>query len=310
MKRPLYNAVHSLVHNPRHFISALCFRFSFMFPDKAYLKLMHRLELRKRLDLDNPVTYNDKLQWIKLYCRRPEFTMMVDKVAVKPFVAEKIGSEYVVPMLGVWNSVDEIEWNKLPQQFVLKTNHDSGNFGVVICRDKATFDRKKAERRLRASLRRNTFLLGREWPYKNIPKKVFAEQYIEDKSRAELQDYKFYCFDGEVKVVFIASGRQSLKEVCIDYYDADGNHIDGLRQSHPNAPVPPALPHYFDLMKKLAEKLSQGIPHVRVDFYEADDRVYFSELTFFPYGGWASFHPDEYDYELGSYIELPEQKVV
>ena len=110
--------------------------------------------------------------------------------------------------------------------------------------------------------------------------------------------------------MFIASGRQSLKEVCIDYYDADGNHIDGLRQSHPNAPVPPALPHYFDLMKKLAEKLSQGIPHVRVDFYEADDRVYFSELTFFPYGGWASFHPDEYDYELGSYIELPEQKVV
>ena len=135
MKRPLYNAVHSLIHNPRHFISALCFRFSFLFPDKAYLKLMHRLELRKRLDLDNPVTYNDKLQWIKLYCRRPEFTMMVDKVAVKPFVAEKIGSEYVVPMLGVWNSVDEIDWDALPRQFVLKTNHDSGNFGVVICRD-------------------------------------------------------------------------------------------------------------------------------------------------------------------------------
>lgn len=310
MKRPLYNAVHSLFHNPRHLLSALCIRCSFLFPDKAYLKLMHRLELRRRLDLDNPVTYNDKLQWIKLYCHRPEFTMMADKVTVKPYVAERIGAEYVAPLLGVWDRVEDIDWDSLPQQFVLKTNHDGGNFGVVICKDKSTFDRAKAEKRLKASLRRNTYLLGREWPYKNIPRKVFAEKYIEDRGRGELLDYKFYCFDGEVKIVFIASGRQSLKEVCIDYYDAEGNHIDNLRQSHPNAPVPPAKPQHFDLMKALAEKLSAGIPHVRVDFYEAEGKVYFSELTFFPYGGWTAFHPEKYDYELGGWIKLPEQTIV
>lgn len=310
MKRPLYNAIHSLFFNPRQFVTALCIRCSALFSDEAYLKLIHRLELRKKLDLENPITYNDKLQWLKLYCHRPEFTMMADKVAVKEFVAERIGREYVAPLLGVWNSVKEIDWEALPRQFVLKTNHDGGNFGVVICRDKASFNRAKAEKRLRASLHRNTYLLGREWPYKNIPRRVFAEEYIEDKGHLELMDYKFYCFDGKVKIVFIASGRQTLKEVCIDYYDTDGNHIKGLRQSHPNAPVPPAKPLHFELMKELAEKLSVGIPHVRVDFYEANGKVYFSELTFFPYGGWAAFYPEEYDDILGGYITLPSEKVV
>ena len=293
MKRPLYNAVRSLFRKPRHFLSALCFRLSFLFPDKVYLKLIHRLELGRKLDLKNPKTYNDKLQWLKLYCHRPEFTMMADKVAVKP------------PLIGVWDRVEDIEWDRLPQKFVLKTNHDGGNFGVVICKDKDTIDRAKAEKRLKASLRRNTYLLGREWPYKNIPRKVFAEEYIEDPGREELLDYKFYCFDGKVRIVFIASGRQSGKEVCIDYYDTDGNHIDGLRQSHPNAPVPPAKPVHFGLMKELAENLSEGIPHVRVDFYEAGGKVYFSELTFFPYGGWTAFHPAEYDTILGDYLKLP-----
>ena len=305
MKRPLYNAFHSLFNNPRHLVSAVCIRCSALFPDETYLRLMHRLELRRKLDLKDPKRYNDKLQWLKLHCHRPEFTMMADKVAVKPFVAEKIGAEYVAPLLGVWDRVEDIDWDSLPQKFVLKTNHDGGNFGVVICKDKDTFDRAKAAKRLKASMRRNTYLLGREWPYKNIQRKVFAEEFIEDKGRGELLDYKFYCFDGEVKIVFIASGRQSLKEVCIDYYDADCNHIDGLRQSHPNAPVPPAKPDHFDLMKELAEKLSAGILHVRVDFYEANGKVYFSELTFFPYGGWASFHPDEYDTILGDYLKLP-----
>ena len=295
MKRPLYNAVRSLFHKPRHFVSALCFRLSFLFPDELYLKMIHRLELGRKLDLKNPKTYNDKLQWLKLYCHRPEFTMMADKVAVKPFVAERIGADYVAPLIGVWDRVEDIEWDRLPQKFVLKTNHDGGNFGVVICKDKDTFDRAKAEKRLKASLRRNTYLLGREWPYKNIPRKVFAEEYIEDQGREELLDYKFYCFDGKVRIVFIASGRQTGKEVCIDYYDTD----------HPNAPVPPAKPVHFDLMKSLAENLSEGIPHVRVDFYEANGSVYFSELTFFPYGGWTAFHPEEYDTILGNYLKLP-----
>ena len=308
MKRPFYNAFHSLLYDRRHLLSALCVRFGFLFSDEAYLKMMYRLELEKSLNLNNPETYNDKLQWLKLYYHRPEFTVMADKIAVKQYVAERIGDQYVVPLLGVWNSVEEIEWDKLPRQFVLKTNHDGGNYGVIICRDKSTFNRKGAENRLKASLRRNTYLLGREWPYKNIPRKVFAEQFIENTSDGDLPDYKFFCFDGKVKLMYVASERQSSTGVKIDYFDEQFNHL-ALRQSHPNAAKVPPRPLQFELMKQLAEELSKGIPHVRVDFFEANGKVYFSEFTFFTFGGWAAFHPEEYDTILGSYITLPQKQI-
>lgn len=309
MKRPLYNAVHSLFHNPRHLVSALCIRCSFLFPDKAYLKLMYRLELRKSLDLDHPVTYNEKLQWLKLYYHRPEMVVMADKLAVKDYVASIIGREYVIPLLGVWDNPNDIKWDNLPRRFVLKTNHDSGNFGVVICKDKDLLDKRKAIRRMQKSLKRNTFLLGREWPYKNIPRKVFAEEYMVDAVTHELSDYKFFCFDGEVKMVYVATGRQSKTGVCFDYFDADFQHLD-LVQSHPMAAATPDKPVHFALMKELAGKLSKGFPHVRVDFYEVNGKVFFGEFTFYSLGGWSAFHPEKYDYELGSYIHLPEEKVI
>ena len=309
MKRPLHNAIQSLLHDRRHFVSALCVRFSFLFSDEAYLKLMYRLRLRKRLDLKNPITYNDKLQWLKLYYHRPDLTMMADKVAVKKYVADKIGSEYVVPLYGVWDHVDEIDWNSLPQQFVLKTNHDGGNFGIVICRDKETLDRTRAKKRLGASLRRDTFLLGREWPYKNIPHQVFAEKYIEDASNNDLPDYKFYCFDGKVRLLYVSTERQFGTGLKTDYFDENFNHLD-LVQSYPTAHTAPRKPPHFELMKELAEKLSKGIPHVRVDFFEANGKVYFSEFTFFPYGGLAAFHPEEFDYQLGEYLVLPPKQGV
>ena len=309
MKRPFYNAIHSLLHNRRHFVSACCVRLSFLFPDEFYLKMMFWLELRKKLDLDNPQTFNEKLQWLKLYCHRPEFVTMADKEAVKAYVASKIGEEYVVPLLGKWDRAKEIDWDKLPNKFVLKTNHDGGNYGIVICKDKQHFDRQKAIRRLNKSLRRNTFLLGREWPYKNIPRKVFAEQYLEDADTSDLLDYKFFCFDGKVKMLYVASNRQEKSGVKFDYFDVNYNHLN-IRQSHPNAAVTPPKPKNFELMKELAEKLSVGIPHVRVDFYEVNGRVYFGEFTFFSLGGWAAFHPEEYDYQLGSWIQLPEEKII
>ena len=304
MKRPFYNAVQSLLHDRRHFLSALCVRLSFLFPDETYLRIMYRLQLGKRLDLVNPETYNDKLQWLKLYYHRQDLTMMADKVAVKQYVADKIGEEYVAPLLGVWNKVNEIDWDSLPEKFVLKTNHDGGNFGVVICRDKTQFNKTRAKNRMKASLHRNTFLLGREWPYKNIPRKVFAEQLIENASDSDLPDYKFFCFDGKVKLMYIASERLSKTGVKIDYFDEEFNHLN-LRQSHPNSSTVPPKPLHFDLMKRLAETLSQGLPHVRVDFFEANGKVFFSEFTFFTFGGWAAFHPKEYDYLLGSFISLP-----
>ena len=277
---------------------AICFRLSFLFPDETYLKLMHRLELRRKLDLDNPLSYH-----------RPDFVTMADKEAVKAYVSSKIGEEYVIPLIGKWNRVKDIDWSALPNQFVLKTNHDGGNFGIVICKDKARFNKRKAIKRLKQSLRRNTFLLGREWPYKNIPRKVFAEEYMEDFETQGLLDYKFLCFDGKVRMLYVASERQSKTGVKFDFFDENFNHLD-MYQSHPNALIPPKKPLNFELMKELAEKLSEGIPHVRVDFYEVNGKVYFGEFTFFSLGGWGVFHPEEYDYLLGSYIQLPSEKII
>ena len=308
MKRPFYNAVHSLFHDPRHFVSAACIRLGKWLPDKTYLKLMFRLELKQKLDLDDPKTFNEKLQWLKLYYHRPDLTMMADKLAVKQHVASLIGKQYVVPLLGSWDDPAAIDWDALPRRFVLKTNHDGGNYGIVICKDKDRLDKAKAIRKLRASLKRNPYLLGREWPYKNIPRKVFAEQYLEEAGKQELTDYKFYCFDGKVRFLFIASGRQE-GHITFDYFDENYRHLDVV-QTHPPAAVPPEKPEHFELMIQLAEKLSEGLPHVRVDFYQVNGKVYFGEYTFFTHGGWAAFDPDEYDRLLGSYIHLPEQKII
>ena len=308
MKRPFYNAVQSLLHDRRHFVSAACIRLGRVLPDKAYLKLMFRLELRKKLDLDNPQTFSEKLQWLKLYYHRPDLVMMADKLAVKDHVASIIGEEYVIPLLGSWDDPRDIDWDSLPGHFVLKTNHDGGNFGIVICRDKEKLDKGKAVKRLRKSLKRNTYIIGREWPYKNIPRKVFAEQYMKEAGAEELTDYKFYCFDGKVKMLFIASGRQK-GHITFDYFDENFQHLEFI-QTHPMADITPEKPKNFELMKSLAERLSQGLPHVRVDFYDVDGKVYFGEYTFFTHGGWAAFHPEEYDYKLGSYLHLPEQKII
>lgn len=308
MKRPFYNAVHSLFHDPRHFVSAACIRLGKWLPDKTYLKLMFRLELKQKLDLDDPKTFNEKLQWLKLYYHRPDLTMMADKLTVKQHVASLIGEQYVVPLLGSWDDPAEIDWDALPRQFVLKTNHDGGNFGIVICKDKDRLDKAKAIRKLRASLKRNPYLLGREWPYKNIPRKVFAERYLEGNGKQELKDYKMFCFDGKVRFLYVASGRQEGR-LTFDYFDENYRHLDVV-QTHPQAALPPEKPEHFELMIELAEKLSKGLPHVRVDFYQVDGKVYFGEYTFFSLGGWAAFNPKEYDSTLGSYIHLPEQKII
>ena len=234
--------------------------------------------------------------------------MMADKLAVKQHVADLIGEQYVVPLLGSWDDPADIDWNALPRRFVLKTNHDGGNYGIVICKDKDRLDKEKAIRKLRASLKRNPFLLGREWPYKNIPRKVFAEQYLEENGKQELKDYKFYCFDGKVRFLYVASGRQEGR-LTFDYFDENYRHLDVV-QTHPQAALPPEKPEHFELMIELAEKLSKGLPHVRVDFYQVDGKVYFGEYTFFSLGGWAAFNPKEYDSTLGSYIHLPKKKII
>ena len=279
-----------------------------LLPDKLYLSLKFYKAFGRFPIWKNPQTFSEKLQWLKLYDRNLEYTKMVDKYAVKEYVGNIIGVEYVIPTLGVWDKPEDIEWDKLPNQFVLKTTHGGGNDGVVICRDKNTFDRQKAIRLLNDNMKTDLYKVWREWPYKNVPKRVLAEKYIEPRQDIkDLSDYKFFCFDGEVKGLFVATERQNPnEEVKFDFFDADFNHLS-FRQGHDYAKVTPKKPENFELMKKLAAQLSQGMPHVRVDLYDLGDKVLFGELTLFHFSGMVPFEPEEWDYKFGNYISLPQK---
>jgi len=270
--------------------------------DRKYIEFIWKHRMSYPLNLDNPTTYNEKLQWMKLYDRRPEYTTMVDKYAVKKYVADIIGEEYIIPTLGVWDKPEDIEWDNLPDQFVLKCTHDSG--GLVICHKKSDLDIESATRKLKNSLNTNFFLAAREWPYKNVPRRIIAEQYMEDSETKELRDYKFFCFNGEPKALFIATDRQNREEPYFDFFDMTFNHLD-MRHGHPNAPHLPDKPKCFDEMKELAAKLSKGYPHIRVDLYEVNGKVYFGELTLFHHTGMVDFDPASWDDIFGSWIELP-----
>lgn len=293
------------------FITDSDFRFSFYasrglnkhMSDEEYLKRLFKIRLGYPLNLDDPKTFNEKLNWIKLYDRRPEYTMMVDKYEVKPYIAKTIGKEYVIPTYGVWSQFDEIDFDSLPEQFVLKCTHDSG--GLVICRSKSELDRNAAKKKIEKCLRKNYYNYAREWPYKDVQPRILAEKYMEDETSHDLKDYKFFAFDGVVKALFVASDRQIVdEETKFDFFDADYNHLD-IRNGHPNSVELPDKPQNFDKMKHLAEVLSVNIPEVRVDFYDVNGRVYFGELTFSHFAGLRAFEPQEWDLTFGSWISLP-----
>lgn len=276
------------------------------FSDKAYLRLKYILCMGKKLDLNMPETFNEKLQWLKLYDRKSEYTQMVDKYGVREYIASTIGEEYLIPLIGVWDSLDEIDFDSLPDQFVLKSTHDSG--GVVVCKNKAEFDIEKAKQKLRKSLKRKYFYNSREWPYKNVKPRIIAEKYMEDESGYELKDYKFFCFDGAVNALFIATDRGvEGEEVKFDFFDADFNRLP-IKNGHDNADREFEIPNGFEKMKELASHLSKGIPHIRVDFYNINGQIYFGELTFFHFSGFVPFEPEEWDYTFGSWIKLPVKK--
>ena len=272
-----------------------------LFSDRTALKAAFRHRIGKKLNFKAPVTFNEKLQWLKLYDRRPIYTTMVDKFAAKKYVADLIGEEYVVSALGgPWKSFDEIDFDSLPDKFVLKTNHDCG--GVVICRDKATFDREKARAFLSKHLKRNYYWSCREWPYKNVKPCIFAEEFLEDGSGDAIYDYKFFCFGGEPKIMYLSRDRS--EDPRTDFFDMDYNHLD-MRMKDPHADVLPEKPERFEEMKRLAAVLSQGIPHVRVDFYMIGDRLLVGEMTFFHCGGFVSVKPESWNRKMGDWITLP-----
>ena len=272
--------------------------------DKKYLKIAFRIKMGQTLNLENPKTFNEKLQWLKLYDRKPEYTCMVDKYEAKKYVANIIGEEYIIPTLGVWNSFHDIDFNSLPNQFVLKCTHDSG--GLVICRDKAKLDMLKTEATINNSLSNNFYYSGREWPYKNVKPRIIAEQYMEDNNSNELTDYKLLCFDGKVKCSFVCTERFTKGGLKVTFFDRDWKKMPFERHySASNKDIP--KPYNFEKMIELAETLSNNIPFVRVDFYETNQHIYFGELTFYPGDGMEEFTPVEWDYTLGSWIKLPKR---
>lgn len=274
-------------------------------PDETYLKKKFKIKMGQELDLEDPRTYNEKLQWLKIHDRKKEYTRMADKYRAKAFAAERIGKEHVIPNLGVWSHFDQIDFDALPEQFVLKCTHDSG--GVVICRDKKKLNKDAARRKIEKSLKKNYYYSGREWPYKRIRPRIIAEKYLES-NNGQLQDYKFFCFDGKAKLLFIATDRQTEgEETKFDFFDMEFHHLD-LQNGHPNAAECPEKPECFEQMRQMAETLSQGIPHVRVDFYQVDGKVYFGEMTFFHWSGMMPFEPKEWDEILGSWISLPQKR--
>lgn len=271
-------------------------------PDKMYLHIKYFCRMGTCLNLKNPQTFNEKLQWLKLYGRRPIDTFLSDKYAVKEYISKTIGQKYVIPLLGVWDKFDEINFDKLPNSFVLKCTHDSG--GIVICKDKSKFDIEVARNIINRGMKHNFYVFSREKAYRDIPRRIIAEEYKEDSKTKELRDYKFFCFDGEPKALFIASDRQmDGEETKFDFFDMNYNHLP-FTNGHPNAKTHPEKPQCFEEMKSLAAKLSKGIPHVRVDFYEVDGRVYFGEMTYSHWGGMTPFEPEEWDYIFGSWIKL------
>lgn len=282
---------------------------TYLMSDETKIKLWYCLSFGKKLNLSNPQTYNEKLQWLKLYDRQPKYTMMVDKFAVKEWVANTIGEQYIIPTIAWWNTAEEIEWEKLPKQYVLKTTYGCGNSGVVVVKDgdmvkKDKMRQKAIIAKLKKSTRRDTYKMVGEWPYKDVPKRIIAEQYMEDQY-GELRDYKFFCFNGEVKAMFIASGRSAGK-VCFDFYDRDFACLD-IEHGHPTTDGSPAQPQSWDEMIIIAEKLSARVPHVRVDLYEVNGRPYFGEMTFYHHGGYVPFKPNKWDKIFGNWITLPQK---
>lgn len=294
-----------LIHNRAQFCDSIISNYFRWLPDKWYLSLRYRCNMGHWINWKNPKTFTEKLQWLKLYNRKPEYTSMVDKYAVKKYVADLIGEEYIIPTIGVWDKPEDIDWESLPNQFVLKTTHGGGGGGVVICKDKATFDKEAAVAKLKESLSSDIYSGLREWPYKNVTKRIIAEQFIAPEKRTTptdyLADYKFFCFDGEPKFLYVADSQNHK----LTFLNIDWTFAGFARDDYNDLTTLPPKPKNLDEMIAIARKLSYGKSHVRVDLYDVDNHTYFGELTFYTGSGFIPFNPKEYDGKLGELLTLP-----
>ena len=277
-------------------------KFTNILSDKTFLKILYFVKMEKKLDLENPQTYSEKLQWLKLHDRNPEYTKMVDKYEAKEYVRKIIGDQYIIPTIGIYNSFDEINFDELPNQFVIKCTHDSG--GLVIVKDKNSIDLNSIKRKINTSLRRNYYYSNREWPSENVKPRIIIEKYMEDKKSAFMKDYKFFCFDGVPVVMYLSEGLENHNTARMSFFDMNFQLMDFKRRDYKLMDYTPDKPKNFDKMKEFASILSQNIPHVRVDFYEINGNLYFGELTFFTCSGLIPFENPKSDVELGKYIKI------
>lgn len=299
MIRKIFKAI----RNPRLIlIYLLGFKVFRKIPDSLYLKIIYQLVMEKKLDLKNPQTFNEKLQWLKINDRKSQYTQIVDKFEVRKYIAKEIGEEYLIPLLGVYDNFDEIDFETLPNQFVLKPTHTSGN--VYVCKDKSQINYDELKREINNWLKRQYYWIHREWPYQNVKPRIICEKYMVDESSEGLKDYKFMCFNGEVKCSFVCSNRDSKAGLSLDFYDMNWDILP-FERKYPNSGTLIPKPTTFDKMVNYAGKLSRDMFFVRVDFYEVDGQLYFGELTLYPGAGLEEFTPESYDELLGSWIKLP-----
>lgn len=270
-------------------------------PDKLYLKMIFRALTGKKLNIDHPETFNEKLNWLKIHDRNPKYTQMVDKSMARDIAAKTIGGGYVPKLLGVYEKYEDIDFEQLPSKFVLKCTHDGGS--VLVCSNRETFDFDKAKKVLTFHLKRNAFWYAREWPYKNVKPRIIAEEYLSDGKNKVLPVYKIFCFNGEPKIIQAIHNDKHPNET-VDYFDAEWNWLD-LHQNYPRSKEKCGRPNSFVKMMEMAKVLSKDIAHVRVDFYEVNEEPIFSEFTFYNDAGICRFYPDRWDFVLGEYIKLP-----
>ena len=291
-------------------LASLLIRIPFRIPDENYIKLLYRLKFGKKLNLENPKTFQEKLQWLKLYNKNHNYTQMVDKYEVKSYISALIGEQYIIPTLGVWDKPEDIDWDKLPQQFVLKTTHGGGNGGVVVCQDKSKLSKKQAVAKLQQSMKQDIYKIYREWPYKNVKKRIIAEAYMSDNSefnKGDLTDYKFYCFNGNAYKVMVCTDRNIGKP---KFYSFD-KEWNLLRHNNMGkaAPIDFSLPKPdgMDEMFRLVEKIAANLPFARVDMYYVKGQIYFGEVTFYPASGFDPNILPEIDLLYGQMLKLPSE---
>ena len=276
-----------------------------LIPDKTYLELQYKYHLGEKLNLESPKTFNEKLQWLKLYDRKPEYTMYADKYAVREHIKNLIGEKYLIPLIGVYDRVEDIDWDRLPNRFVLKCTH--GSSCNIICDDKSRLDITSSKKKLKKWMNRNWYWYGREWPYKNVKPRIICEKYIVDEFENGLRDYKIFCFNGNPKIIQVISERKG-SQYCVDHFDLNWEKIQIPRKNHQGNKQEIGKPVQLKKMIDIAKILSKGMPFVRIDLYNTQSQILFGEITFYPVSGFMDFEDKKHDNLLGSWIELPFDK--